>query len=170
MRSLMNPPQPPVDKTELCVDTRQSASTPSCLLFRCFLWLSCGLFLFWSLKQSFPDRRWMQTSLIFTCLELSWSLNEAPQRTTWWKLKKMSLKREGLSSLNRNLLSWSNWLFQFPDKSKVMLRLGFKILFFKLFVINKYYLIKHWGTLIAINCYTPSSHSFELKHANYTPI
>lgn len=32
--SLMNLPQPPVDKTELCVDTRQPDSTPSCLLFR----------------------------------------------------------------------------------------------------------------------------------------
>lgn len=33
MRSLMNPPQPPVDKTQHCVDTRRPDSTPSCLLF-----------------------------------------------------------------------------------------------------------------------------------------
>lgn len=40
MWSLMNPPQPPVDKTQHCVDTRQPDSTPSCLLFSLSLCLS----------------------------------------------------------------------------------------------------------------------------------
>lgn len=37
---LMNPPQPPVDKAEFCVDTRQPDSTPFCLLFSLSLFTS----------------------------------------------------------------------------------------------------------------------------------